>query len=132
MATEYLPGSNLSRGKLYSPRALLTTLMVTVEPARFALTSTPSMAPSACDVTLPASAEGDEFCAVAGPPDMKAARAAVIRRDERGRIGLAIGNPLGEPAFASCCQIKPFAAAGKVEVSLTPKDRLRNLAQSRP
>jgi len=38
MATEYFPGSSLSRGKLNSPCALLTTLMVIVEPARLALT----------------------------------------------------------------------------------------------
>src|SRR5436190_15417424 len=35
------------------------TLMVTVDPARFALTTTPSIGPSACDETMPVNAGPD-------------------------------------------------------------------------
>src|SRR5437773_2998424 len=52
----YLPGVTRSRGKLYSPCALLTTHVVTVEPSFFAPIRTPSMLPSASDMTLPDSA----------------------------------------------------------------------------
>src|ERR1700680_177637 len=63
MLIAYLPGSSLSRGKVYWPCALLTTQVVMVDPTFFAPTITPSIAPSACEVTLPVSAEGDEISA---------------------------------------------------------------------
>src|SRR5688500_814637 len=95
MATEYLPGPNLSRGKLYWPAALLATVMVIVEPARLALTSTPSIAPSSCEVTLPASADGAGVWAVTGPANGSTpANTARVRSDERvPRIWLVIVNP---------------------------------------
>src|SRR5207237_4125765 len=100
MATEYLPGASLSRGKLYWPSALLTTVMVIVEPARFALTSTPSITPSSCEVTLPASADGDGVWAIAGPASSSSpANTAPVRTDERiPRISLLILNPPAAPA----------------------------------
>src|SRR5207249_6558523 len=67
MLIAYLPGSSLSRGKLYWPWALLTTQVVMVDPTFFAPMITPSIAPSDCEVTLPVSAEGDGFCAVTRP-----------------------------------------------------------------
>src|SRR5437016_4645231 len=95
MVTAYLPGSSLSFGKLYWPWALLTTETVMVEPVRLALTITPSIAPSSAEATLPVSAEGEEFCAAAGPANIQAARAVVIRSDTRGlRMGLVMVNPL--------------------------------------
>src|SRR5947207_1287677 len=67
MLTTYLPGSILSRGKLYWPWALLTTQVVMVEPACLAPMSTPSIAPSACEVTLPVSAEGAGISPITRP-----------------------------------------------------------------
>src|SRR2546428_3342743 len=67
MLIAYLPGSSLSRGKLYWPWALLTTQVVMVEPTFFAPTITPSIAPSACEVTLPVRAEGGGVCAITKP-----------------------------------------------------------------
>src|SRR6266850_3103321 len=67
MLTAYLPGSILSRGKLYSPLALLTTQVVIVEPAFFAPTITPSIAPSTCEVTVPVSAAADGVSASTKP-----------------------------------------------------------------
>src|SRR5262249_53909131 len=72
MLMAYLPGSSLSRGKLYWPWALLTTQTVMVEPAFFAPTITPSIAPSDCEVTLPVSAAEDGVCVIARPAKAKA------------------------------------------------------------
>src|SRR5262245_6185972 len=83
MLIAYSPGSSLSRGKLYWPSALLTTHVVIVEPAFFAPTRTPSIAPSACEVTLPVSADGRGVCAVAAPAEAtpnKAATRMIPRR----------------------------------------------------
>src|SRR6266853_3939636 len=79
--SEYDPEPSFAEGKLKRPRASLTTLTVTVEPAFFALTTTPSIAPSSAELTRPASAV--EVCAAAGagPPAAKArASAAVANR----------------------------------------------------
>src|SRR5689334_8288549 len=59
----YLPGETRSRGKLYSPCALLTTHVVIVEPSFFAPIRTPSMLPSAWDTTLPDRAGAGAVCA---------------------------------------------------------------------
>src|SRR5690348_12731572 len=53
MLMAYFPGANRSRGKVYCPCVLLTTQTLMVEPARFAPTITPSIAPSAWELTLP-------------------------------------------------------------------------------
>jgi hypothetical protein len=71
MLIVYFPGSSRWRGKLYWPWALLTTQVVIVEPAFFAPTITPSIAPSACEVTLPVSAESEEVWAVIKPARVK-------------------------------------------------------------
>src|SRR5258706_12408511 len=95
MVTAYVPGPSRSFGKLYSPRALRTTETVMVEPARLALTSPPSIAPSSAELTLPVSAEGDAFCAVASPANRHAAKPVAIKSDARKlRIGLAMVDPL--------------------------------------
>ena len=58
--------------------------MVIVEPARFALTSTPSIVPSSCEVTLPASANAGGVWAVAEPANRtKAAKVALVRTATR-------------------------------------------------
>src|SRR5436190_18512907 len=63
--------------------------MVIVEPARFALTSTPSIAPSSCEVTLPVNA--DTVWALARPVSAKLAKSAPRRAVERiPRIWLII------------------------------------------
>ena len=67
MLIAYLPGSSLSRGKLYWPWALLTTQVVMVEPTFFAPTITPSIAPSAWEVTLPVNGEADGVSAIISP-----------------------------------------------------------------
>src|ERR1700682_1963736 len=59
----YLPGCSLWRGNAYWPWALLTTQVAMGEPTFLAPTSTPSIAPSACEVTLPVSAEVDGISA---------------------------------------------------------------------
>src|SRR5258707_14293378 len=64
MRNEYWPGSSLAAGKLKLPCASLTTVIVTVEPAFLALTSTPSIGPSSPEVTCPVRAAG--VCARAG------------------------------------------------------------------
>src|SRR5262245_15466186 len=49
----YLPGPSFEAGKLNWPVASLTTVIVMVPPSFLALTSTPSIAPSSAEVTLP-------------------------------------------------------------------------------
>src|SRR5437762_3494504 len=61
--TAYWPGSRRFCGKLYRPCASLTTVTVIVASALLALTSTPSIAPSSCEETRPASAEAKGLCA---------------------------------------------------------------------
>ena len=56
MRSAYWPGSILLAGKLKRPSLSLTTVMVMVEPAFLALTSTPSIAPSSAELTCPLSA----------------------------------------------------------------------------
>src|SRR6516162_5796961 len=51
-----------SAGKLNSPLALLTTVVVTVEPSFLALTRTPSIRPSSFEETLPLNAEAAWAC----------------------------------------------------------------------
>src|SRR5262245_47847959 len=62
MRIEYEPASRRSRGKLYRPVASLTTVTVMLESVRFALTNTPSIVPSSCELTTPVRA-GDADCA---------------------------------------------------------------------
>src|SRR5580704_19473669 len=86
MLIAYLPGSILSRGKLYCPWELLTTQVVIVEPSFFAPTITPSIAPSACDVTLPVSAtfaEGDGVSAITKPTRAVPSKAIPTRVPKR-------------------------------------------------
>src|ERR1051325_9033407 len=59
----YLPGITRSRGKLYSPCALLTTHVVIVEPSFLAPMRTPSIVPSAADMTFPVNAGAGDVCA---------------------------------------------------------------------
>ena len=59
---EYCPGSSLLCGKLYCPCASVTTVIVIVEPALLALTSTPSIIPSSCELTRPPSAGEEDVC----------------------------------------------------------------------
>src|SRR5438034_1789679 len=71
--SEYEPDPSFDEGKLKRPRSSLTTLTVTVEPAFFALTTTPSIAPSSAELTRPVRAV--EVWAAAGP-----ARSAINTR----------------------------------------------------
>src|SRR5207249_7624808 len=63
--SEYEPDPSFDEGKLKRPRSSLTTLTVTVEPAFFALTTTPSIAPSSAELTRPVRAV--EVWAAVGP-----------------------------------------------------------------
>src|SRR6266702_2152701 len=63
--SEYEPDPSFDEGKLNRPRSSLTTLTVTVEPAFFALTTTPSSAPSSPELTRPVRAV--EVWAAVGP-----------------------------------------------------------------
>src|SRR6266700_7911866 len=69
--------------------------MVTVKPARFALTSTPSMAPSSCEATLPVRAGRDVVWAATGAAnDRTPASAAPVRIDESvPSFSLVISGP---------------------------------------
>src|SRR5262245_29151468 len=87
--------------------------MVAVEPSRLALTTTPSMAPSAAELTWPASAAG--ACAWAGTAASTAAIAPAVRasrklRDGIGRL-LDIRSPLRRRVacheLASCASLNP-------------------------
>jgi hypothetical protein len=51
------------RGKLYRPCESLTTVIAIVEPVLLAVTSTPSMAPSSCELTRPVSPGESELWA---------------------------------------------------------------------
>src|SRR5438874_5820621 len=51
----YLPASSRSAGMVKRPCALVITLVVMLESALLALTTTPSIAPSSADVTWPVS-----------------------------------------------------------------------------
>src|SRR6266853_172126 len=62
--SEYDPDPSFDEGKAKRPRSSLTTLTVTVEPVFFALTTTPSIAPSSAEFTRPVRAV--EVCAAAG------------------------------------------------------------------
>src|SRR6266700_8126619 len=69
------PDPSFDEGKLKRPRSSLTTLIVTAEPAFFALTTTPSIAPSSAELTRPVRAV--EVWAAAGP---RPARKAINTR----------------------------------------------------
>src|SRR5258706_16259350 len=56
MSSVYAPGSRRSRGKLYRPSASVVTLTWTIDLARRAVTTTPSIFPSASELTMPVSA----------------------------------------------------------------------------
>jgi hypothetical protein len=70
--------------------------MVVVEPARFALTSTPSIAPSSCELTSPANADANDVCALTGPASSKVAESAPIRAGKRasGIFPIMLNPPL--------------------------------------
>src|SRR5215813_155632 len=74
------------------------TLTVTVEPSFLALTTTPSMAPSAAEVTCPARA-GALFCAAAdcgaAAKRMTAELRAKIDKRRRVRIGSSLWVAMG-------------------------------------
>src|SRR5580704_17585073 len=53
MRKAYEPGGSFEEGNLYWPRSSLTTVMVIVDPAFLALTSTPSIGPSSTELTRP-------------------------------------------------------------------------------
>src|SRR5579863_5602779 len=118
----YLPGCSLSRGKVYWPWALLTTQVAMVEPAFFAPTITPSIGPSACEVTLPVRADEDEIsAAITGPAKARPSNAAPTAL--HASIALLMANlPLPsnglKPRFsrafsrAAFSRIRPAAGCG--------------------
>src|SRR5256885_1381816 len=56
MRSAYVPASSLDAGKRYRPSRSVTTVVVMVDAAFFALTSTPSIGPSSAEETRPVSA----------------------------------------------------------------------------
>src|SRR6185503_1900352 len=64
MRMEYVPDSSRARGNAYRPCASVATVVVTVEPARFALTSTPSICASCGELTTPDSATVEDWASV--------------------------------------------------------------------
>src|SRR5258706_1685563 len=83
--SEYEPDPSFDEGKAKRPRSSLTTLTVTVEPAFFALTTTPPIAPSSAELTSPSSAA--ELWAEAGA-GWPAAKAKAIAAAFDRRFGL--------------------------------------------
>src|SRR5882762_1383447 len=75
--SEYEPDPSFDEGKAKRPRSSLTTLTVTVEPAFFALTTTPSIAHSSAELTRPVRAV--EVWASAGLTPPPARNATDIR-----------------------------------------------------
>src|SRR6267378_1068860 len=75
--SEYEPDPSFDEGKAKRPRSSLTTLTVTVEPAFFALTTTPPIAPSSAELTSPSSAELWAEAGAGWPPAKDKAIAAV-------------------------------------------------------
>src|SRR5262245_40839912 len=86
MAMLYLPGSRRPAGKLNSPLAFDTTVVVMVAPSFLALTRTPSIRPSASDETLP-----DSIWALAVAIRAKLAEVA-SSSDFRGMARSPLGN----------------------------------------
>jgi hypothetical protein len=59
-----------------------------------ALTSTPSIAVSSCELTWPVSADADDVWALTGPATTRLAKTVAVRADVRvARIWLIIFNP---------------------------------------
>src|SRR3954462_5016362 len=100
VVSAYWPGSSRVAGKLKRPSCCVATLTVTVEPARFALTTTPSIGPSLADDTVPVSAAGDWLCArllVAGHTDKVKASAAVANNNVLLSIAISVGKIFQRP-----------------------------------
>src|SRR5712692_1153062 len=117
----YVPGSSFVRGKPYRPRSSLTTVIVIVDPAFLALTSTPSNAPSSADVTWPVSAS--DVCASGGggPAGRTTARTAASRNSKRGvRIDRSWveGSPARNLAYHTVTDVRDgdFLAGRQVAV----------------
>src|SRR5687768_3517441 len=70
--TSYRPGSSRSRGNAYEPFASVTTVTVLFDPSRLARTSTPSIAPSSGDRTVPESP-------IVGGPCARSSGAAAVK-----------------------------------------------------
>src|SRR5262249_61938159 len=84
MLSAYSPGPSLVAGKLNSPFSLLTTLTVTMP--FLALITTPSIAPSAAEVTVPVRAVCAWAGAAAAWQSMAANAVAAIRVIVLGRM----------------------------------------------
>src|SRR5436305_6061358 len=84
----YWPGESLDAGKLNLPSASLTTLMVMVPPAFLALTITPSILPSCCELTVPVRAAGACACA-AGPGSRKVLAKPSALASNKARIRMS-------------------------------------------
>src|SRR5262249_33842649 len=84
MLSAYSPGPSLVAGKLNSPFSLLTTLTVTMP--FLALITTPSIAPSAAEVTVPVRAVCAWAGAAAAWQSMAANAVATIRVIVLGRM----------------------------------------------
>src|SRR5205085_6570510 len=84
----YWPGESLEAGKLNLPSASLTTLMVMVPPAFLALTITPSILPSCCELTVPVRAAGACACA-AGPGSGKVLAKPSALASNKARIRMS-------------------------------------------
>src|SRR5260221_9712258 len=96
--SEYEPDPSFDEGKAKRPRSSLTTLTVTVEPAFFALTTTPPIAPSSAELTCPSSAAELWAEAGAGWPAAKAKAIAAVGKKTLFLGGLLLDRfPLPPP-----------------------------------
>src|SRR5215813_12007500 len=93
----YLPEPSFEAGKLNWPLASLTTVMVMVPPSFLALTSTPSIAPSSAEVTLPERAT----CANRVEDDITATVAPSATACSRLRLCMMGFLPLSPPTIWS-------------------------------
>src|SRR3989449_737926 len=115
--SEYEPDPSFDEGKANRPRSSLTTLSVTVEPAFFALTTTPSIAPSSAELTRPVRAVEVWAAAGATPPPARNAidiRPALTTSKRRLVMDDSLVDPLRLAIYFSPIRFRvtPFNVPG--------------------
>src|SRR3989442_974214 len=110
MSSVYAPGSRRSRGKLYRPSASVVTLTWTIDLARRAVTTTPSILPSASELTRPVSAASPS-ARTALPTGGKTIAAAMA-----ARVNISLAR-IGFSRRKLCGILPHFGPAGEREES---------------
>src|SRR6478609_6715243 len=113
MASEYRPGASLDAGKPNLPALSLTTETVAVEPSRLALTTTPSIGPSAAELTCPVNAIG--ICACAETSVKPTAIAPAAKASKRLRECMSVSSIVGRSLRANLIVRKPSPAGSALQ-----------------